>query len=213
MTRQAIGTAPIPSIAAPAPAGMQAHHVHNDPDAPLVLRAQAGDKQAMAELFVRHRRSLINICCRIAGDEGEDAVMEVIARFPSRITTFDPQRGVFAAWFRTVARNEALKLARKRARQNPAGSGHQGGVDHPGLADDPQDRISDADLLVRFLASLPVRQRDILTSSAFLGEPDDAIADRLGVSTVTVRTTRVKARTKLRQMLTDAERAGARGPS
>lgn len=183
--------------------------------------AQAEDNEAMAELFNRYRQPLTYLAVGIAGADGEDALMEVMCTFRRRIKTFDPQRGVFGVWIRKVVVNEARKHVNRRRRADETagraagtGIGRQAVVspsngslsfDIATVADDPEERTVNRDILHRFLESLSDREREVLISSAVAGLSDAEIAEVLDIEPTTVRTVRHKARAKLTRLITAAE--------
>lgn len=72
-----------------------------------------------------------------------------------------------------------------------------------------EDRLADRDLLVRALRTLPVRQRRIVVLRHFVGLPEAEVAEELGVSLGTVKSTASRALARLREEL-DATRTPPR---
>ena len=168
-------------------------------DEELVIGARSGDHIAITELFTRHRRLLTSICIGIAGAEGDDAVQNVMLNFPARLETYDPNRGPFVGWISTVAKREALRVARRRDPLSmlpdvPLGDG---ATDLSTRRDDPEARVVAHSVVLDLLNRLSSRARYAIVATCLLGDSDNDIAEALGVSPVTVRTLRSKARLEL----------------
>jgi RNA polymerase sigma-70 factor, ECF subfamily len=86
-----------------------------DPDAPLVARAQRGDRRAFEQLVERHQHRLFTLAARTLGsvDEAADAVQEAFIRAWLGLPRF---RGgsLFSTWLYRVALNAAHDQRLKR---------------------------------------------------------------------------------------------------
>lgn len=97
-------------------------------EAELLGAVADGDPDAFTALWERYRDPVFRSAFAICGERGtaEDAVQETFTRIWRRAGTFDPLRGVPAAWIMTVARNTARTVAQKRplvaADDEPAGA-------------------------------------------------------------------------------------------
>ena len=90
-------------------------------EARLLRDIADGDPDAFRALWDRYGGPVYRLCLTITGDSGaaDDAVQETFLRIWRRALSFDPARGVPAAWIMTVARNAARTAA--HARPLPAG--------------------------------------------------------------------------------------------
>lgn len=104
--------------------------------------------------------------------EAEDVAQEICARAYLRWNRIAPYAEPWAA---RCASNLSLDLLRKRSRSNTAAS-------IPPPSTDPE-RVD----LVRALRRLPRRQRDVVVLRYIADLPEQAVAERLGCSTGTVK--------------------------
>jgi RNA polymerase sigma-70 factor (ECF subfamily) len=81
----------------------------------LLVRAQAGDHLAYAQLYSLHKRRIFSLCLRMVGDaaEAEDLTQEAFLQLHRKIATF---RGdsAFSTWLHRLAINIVLMHLRKR---------------------------------------------------------------------------------------------------
>jgi RNA polymerase sigma-70 factor, ECF subfamily len=86
-----------------------------DPDSELVVRAQAGDRDAFGRLVLQHKESISRIIFRITKnrEDAEDEVQETFLRAYRGLREF---RGnsKFTSWLTRIAVNRALMCFRKR---------------------------------------------------------------------------------------------------
>lgn len=88
------------------------------PDADLVARAQAGDRDAFAELVGRHYDFVFRVAWKWCGTkaDAEDIAQEVCARLGRAIRGFAGQ-GAFTTWLYALTLNAARDHGRKAARE------------------------------------------------------------------------------------------------
>jgi RNA polymerase sigma-70 factor (ECF subfamily) len=87
----------------------------DDPDAPLVARAQKGDRWAFEQLVDRHQHRLFTLAARLLGspDEAADAVQEALIRAWLGLPSF--RRGArFSTWLYRICVNAAHDQRLKR---------------------------------------------------------------------------------------------------
>src|SRR5438309_4833410 len=93
-----------------------------DPDARLMLRVKAGDREAFEELVNKYKHPVMNLIYRALGDatEAEDLAQNV---FVQVYKSADRYRvcAKFTTWLFTIARNLCLNEIRRRSR-HPADS-------------------------------------------------------------------------------------------
>src|ERR1700754_4432422 len=86
-----------------------------DPDSELVVRAQAGDRDAFERLVLKHKVSISRVIFRITKnrEDAEDEVQETFLRAYRGLRGF---RGnsKFTSWLTRIAVNQALMCLRKR---------------------------------------------------------------------------------------------------
>src|SRR5205809_6659859 len=112
-----------------------------DPDARLMLRVKAGDREAFEELVNKYKRPVMNLIYRALGDatEAEDLAQNV---FVQVYKSADRYRvcAKFTNWLFTIARNLCLNEIRRRSR-HPAESLD---APHPDQEDQPLRQFEDA---------------------------------------------------------------------
>src|SRR5262245_36339774 len=124
----------------------------------LVVRAQAGDAEALAELVERFSPRLRYFVRKlVGGEQAEDALQDVwldVFRQLGRLN--DPQ--ALVAWLYRIARDRAYGLLRKTRRAEPLDESSV--VD--GAADEREFSPEDAARIHAALDQLPPEQREVL---------------------------------------------------
>jgi RNA polymerase sigma-70 factor, ECF subfamily len=169
-------------------------------DAQLVGRAQAGDREAFAELFRRHYPSVLRGCVRRLGADGEEVAQAAFVRALERIELCNGDQR-FGAWVQVIARHRAADAARARARSqafNEAQAQVQASAGgRPANSEGPEEhalRREQLEALSGVLSRLPRRQREVLLARDIEGRRPAEIAAALGVSLATVDSLLLRAR-------------------
>ena len=130
-----------------------AENAPTDPeDHVLVLRARAGDRQALEELIQRHESWIYNIAVRMLyhPQDAEDATQEILLKALTRLSSFEG-RSSFRTWLYRIVVNHVLNMKRGRAEQAVISFSAYGQAieDTPDLdLPDPKYMSADANLLV-----------------------------------------------------------------
>jgi RNA polymerase sigma-70 factor (ECF subfamily) len=168
----------------------------------LVERSLAGDTDAYSELVRRHISGAYAVALSELGDsrDAEDAAQDTFIQALQRLEECrDPSK--FGAWVRTIARNRARSLGRrKRVRQaEPLETAY----DAAGTADPSKDleRTELRAHLERALATLKPVQRQVIVLHDLEGMKHGEIANDLGIPEGTVRSHLHFARRALRELL------------
>jgi RNA polymerase sigma-70 factor, ECF subfamily len=143
-----------------------------DADAQLMLRFQAGDRDAFEILFSRHIRALMNFAFRFVRNReiAEELAQEVFLKVNDAAPSYRPE-AKFTTWLYRIATNVCLNEIRRptfRIRHQSLESGLCGGEEY--AATDPVDsgtaspdkmlqRRAVAEALRRALGNLPEKQR------------------------------------------------------
>ena len=185
---------------------------------PLIIRARAGDRSALDELFTHYspivRRGLRRILGeryrRLHGDS-EDAAQDALLVAFSRLDRFDPEQGgSFAGWLLRIAELEMRgRLRSHRAQKRGEGRvGHlESKVGQEPLAAEPTPsqfaRGQELeDRLQACLANMPEREREVLRLKRYLGLATAAIRVELDLpSEGAVRALLSRAQTRLADLL------------
>jgi RNA polymerase sigma-70 factor (ECF subfamily) len=181
-----------------------------DPEAELVARARAGDRDAFEQLFRRHYRQVYAVACRVLPNatEAEDVVQDAFVRAYGALGGFRGE-AAFSTWVCRIAINIALRRAR-RLRAQPASLTE---VPEGGPAQEPAD-AADLECLVeqraeahavrQAVSGLPDKHRVVIALRYFEGYSCDEIARLLGCSVGTVWSRLFHAHRKLRARLGSA---------
>ncbi len=167
-----------------------------DPDAPLVRRAQRGDRLAFERLVDRHQHRLFTLAARTVGSRGdaEDAVQEAFLRAWRNIGSF---RGgsLFSTWLYRICVNAAHDLRERRVPEP---------VEAEETVRDPRDRFLERELsgdLQQALNSLDDDQRRTVVLCDVLGCSYAEAAEAMDVAEGTVKSRLFRARRELAQRL------------
>lgn len=175
-------------------------------DDSLVLRAQGGDPQAVADLVAATRPMLQRFARRFfpdparAEDMAQTALMKAFARMGDLRS---PE--AFQTWLLRIARNECLnELTRQRVSQIPMSTLEDQGtaLEAPaGGSDDPEEMLVRAqmqDLVRRVTATLPEHYRQTLTMRALEDRSYEEISEALDIPVTVARLWYCRARKRFR---------------
>ncbi len=86
-----------------------------DTEASVILAAQAGDEESIAQLVALYQRPVYAVCYRMLGTamEAEDAAQEAFVKAITKLHTFDPNRP-FRPWMLRVTSNLCRDRLRRR---------------------------------------------------------------------------------------------------
>jgi RNA polymerase sigma-70 factor (sigma-E family) len=140
----------------------------------------------LAQVFRSHHGELVRLAAFILGDRGagEDVVQDVFVRVHQRPDTIT---GEMLPYLRTAVVNGCRSTLRRRLliRRHAAGDSPS-----PPLTTEEAVLLSeDRRQVLRALAGLPRRRREVLVLRFYLGLSEAEIADTLGISPGTVKST------------------------
>ena len=183
----------------------------NDPDSDLVVRAQAGDREAFGLLVRQHKERISRVVFRITKnrEDAEDQVQETFLRAYRGLRGF---RGnsKFTSWLSRIAVNQALMCLRKRRYRDISldhaveSEGDPLNHDIPEWRPNPEQCYSQREAhldLNQELRALPHGLRSALILKHFYGCTTEDIAKRLGISVAAVKSRVLRARRRLRVQL------------
>ena len=180
-------------------------------DAELIDRMAAGDGDAAAELFRRHRPAMFAFACGISRDPvlAEDAVQEACLQAWRDAERYDRDRGNVVSWLQVMVRGRALD--RLRARQTVNGRIQHGcDPDTLGSSEWPVDRALDSRTRMgridAALALLPQHERQTIRLAYYEGLTHNEIAARLKVPLGTAKTQLRRGMQMLRTAVDDRPR-------
>ncbi len=166
----------------------------------LVVRAQAGDEAAVAELVERYSPRLRYFLRKllISADATEDALQDVwldVLRHLPRLS--DPQ--ALRAWLYRIARDRAFRRLRKAGREPQSLDEHQLANGQP----EPEFTPEEAAQIHAALDRLPAHQREVLVLRFLEDMSYEDIARVIGCPLGTLRSRLHYAKRALRDLLTD----------
>jgi RNA polymerase sigma-70 factor, ECF subfamily len=174
----------------------------DDPDAPLVKRAQKGDRWAFEQLVERHQHKLYTLAARVLGsqDDAADAVQEAFISAWLALPSF---RGGarFSTWLYRICINAAHDQRTKRPTMP---------LEHAHEPADPRDELVAHELvgaLQQALGQLEEDYRIAVVLYDVLGCSYAEIAELTDVAEGTVKSRIFRGRTRLGELLgTSVER-------
>lgn len=155
----------------------------------LARAARRGDTVAMNDLLDHLMPYVASICGPIALHSRQDAVQEALVAVFRRLRTLDEPESLYA-WVRTIAVREAVRVAKRDARDTPAELAELPSPGDPHLAADIDD----------VLARLSPEHRAVLVLRDIGGLAEKEAADLLGVTEGTVKSRLHRARAGFRRM-------------
>ncbi len=168
----------------------------DDPDGPLVARAQKGDRWAFEQLVERHQHRLYTLAARLLGspNEAADAVQEAFIRAWLGLPSF--RRGArFSTWLHRICVN-TVHDQRAKARRTEASPE----ID----AVDPQDAFAREELSRDLQEALNELEEDYRTAVVLydvLGCSYAEIAELMDVAEGTVKSRIFRGRRRLAELL------------
>jgi RNA polymerase sigma-70 factor, ECF subfamily len=173
----------------------------------MIEKVKGGDVAAFEELYKLYERSVYSLCLRLTKDilDAEDLTQEVFLQVHRKVNTFRGE-ATFGSWLYRVATNASMMYLRKRQHieelplelltddVSPKQCLRQSRFN---TDSDPLERIA----LVRALSSLSTVRRNMIILHDIKGLTHAEVAEHLGVTANTSKSTLSRARRKLRHAL------------
>lgn len=168
----------------------------------IVAAARRGDPEAWRALYRAHAtRLVVWLRARGTGDETpEDIAAASWLVAAEKIAGFEGDSDAFAAWLFGIARHHLANARRRSARRDPALLA----ATAPGHDPGPEPAATGSDWARRLLATLPERERDVITCREVLDMDVPTTASALGLRPVAVRVAHHRALKRLRGRLDPA---------
>jgi len=174
------------------------------PDADLVQRMAAGNREAFASLFRRYHRSVYRFSVQMSGsrDVAEDVTQEVFIALAENHERFRPERGSLKAYLYGIARHLVVQRERRtRSRREVDIDALQSDDAHMvATSFDPIDELSRAETMLtlrRAILKLPRHYREVIVLCELNSLPYDEAAQVIGCRVGTIRSRLNRARTLL----------------
>lgn len=179
----------------------------DDELAALANQARAGDAGAF-DLLARRVRDRVHRWAKQVTkdqDDAEDVAQLVLLKLHAQLGRFEG-RSRFTTWLYRVTRNLAFNRRQRERSRSALLDGHArevAGDDAPlDIVDDDAARLAE---IVHFVvAELPERQRDVYELADLRGFNSEEIAERLGITSSTVRGLLMKARRRVRKRILES---------
>ncbi len=161
----------------------------------LIKRLGEGDESVVGELYDRFARPLYSMVHRILRNpaDAEEVVQDVFVSLWKNADTFDDRRSSPFTWLVTIARNKSIDRIRRTQRRLPEAPGSA----EPNPAAEPVVESPDAAaetggneraaIVSRWVAELPLNQREAISLAFFDGLTHPQIAERLHESVGTIK--------------------------
>jgi RNA polymerase sigma-70 factor (ECF subfamily) len=180
-------------------------------DRQVVEAAQAGDREAMAELVRATHRGVYAQALRLVGnpEDAADVTQDVYLRVVRKLGGFRHEAS-FTTWLSRVTTNVAMSMLSRRSRR-VAVEGTDLGEDVPDLDADPAERSEALALAARLedlVQALPEGQRQVLVLRDIYGLSTEEVATAMGLTPGAVKVRLFRARERLKGQL-EAVEAGA----
>jgi len=169
-------------------------------DRDLIACAQQGDRQAFAELIMRHQNSIVSMLYHMCGDMhlAEDAAQEAFVRVWQNLQRYQAQHA-FRSWLYRIAANAALDSLR---RERPALDLDDLPLSDPGASPEQAAEANQRAQQVRqAIAHLSPPLRLVLVLREYQELAYQEIAETLDIPLGTVMSRLNSARSQLRQEL------------
>lgn len=173
-------------------------------DDDVVARAKRGDAEAWRALYRDHAgRLLVWLSTRPQADAAvaaEDLAAEAWLTAADRIGTFHGTSSEFAGWLFGIARKLGGNVHRRGLRRRTSPTDLESLGEHPTLPG-PEPAYAAQDWVIRALAMLPARERDVVGCREVVGLDVESTARALGISAVSVRVAHHRGLRRLRDRL------------
>jgi RNA polymerase sigma-70 factor (ECF subfamily) len=163
-------------------------------DQEIITAAQAGDKQAFAQIIREHHPRVILLCRSMLQNNAaaDDAAQEVFIKVYNRLRSFDG-RSELATWLHRIAANHCIDALRKLAREKTQSLGEVEITDkgQGAAAVDAKYEVED------LLKDLPEAQRTAIILREIQGFSYEEIAQTLDCSLDSVKARLRRAREEM----------------
>ncbi|MEO5989969.1 MAG: sigma-70 family RNA polymerase sigma factor [Candidatus Eisenbacteria bacterium] len=195
----------------------------HEPDAGLVINAQAGDTRAFDELVLRYQDRAYRLCFKILRneDDASEALQDTFLSAFKGLKNFKAE-STFSTWLYRIATNASLMKYRKRREGHVSYEQSQSASEDAepmAIADwsaQPLEDLLDAetrDLLSAEVDLLPENERTVFVLRDIMEQSNADVAEELGLSVAAVKSRLHRARVHLRDRMNRyfSERNAKRG--
>lgn len=169
----------------------------------IIIRAQAGDREAFAILFEQYKNLVYKTAYLMLGEsaEAEDALQEIFVQVYRSLSGFDPGKAAFTTWLYRVTFNYCLNHRRKKRPLTLPLEDIS-----PALKSEfPGTQLAEEEILQQAVGKLTDKQRAVVILRYFWDLPYAEIAQILDVPLGTVKSRIDLALKTLRKALEEGE--------
>lgn len=178
----------------------------------MVAAAKRGDAAAWRALYREHAgRLVVWLSTRPSGDSAvaaEDLAAEAWLVAAEKVHDFTGTSPEFAGWLFGIARKLGGNTRRRGLRRNTHPTDLHALAEPPAVAG-PESAHAAQDWVVRALAALPPRERDVVGCLDVVGLDVETTATALGISAVAVRVAHHRGLRRLRDVAPRADQPGS----
>lgn len=177
------------------------------PDAELIARARAGERDAFGAIYQRYHAGIYQFARAMTGSTvlAEDVTHEVFVALLRGLDRYDPARGALSTYLYAIARN----VSRHRLRRERRFVGFELWTrKEQGTSEDPLQPVMQAQTAARvraFVKALPASYREVLVLCDLQGLSYEVAAAVLNVRIGTVRSRLHRARQQMAKRLVQAD--------
>ena len=165
----------------------------------LLQRAQAGDMEAYAVLFSRHRPGMIGAVKGDVRGSVEDIIQETFIRTCGKVGGFEDRGRGIGGWLVRIATNISYDHHRRQSRHDVVPLDESAVRTLP-ASDNTEQSALGSIALQDVLTHLSPMHSELIRSIFVMGEPESAYAARMGITITTVRTRLLRARKHLESL-------------
>jgi RNA polymerase sigma factor (sigma-70 family) len=168
-------------------------------DAALIRLLRAGDQEALAALFARHRAAATRLARQLVDQaSADDVVSEAFLKVAAAIRRGGGPDEAFRPYLLQAVRRGAIDLYRGRREVAVDPTDNTGSVGSE-ASDDPTQRVADGLLIRQAFSSLPERWQAVLWLTEVEGSDRNSVGSELGINASAVSSLALRARTGLRK--------------
>lgn len=185
--------------------GQDSRGQDNDIDHVIIVRMQAGDRMALAELYDRYASQMLGVAYNILNDrrDAEDLLHDLFVEIWNKAKTYDAKKAKVSTWLFLRLRSRAVDRVRKLAvakRFSMAKAENK----EISFAEDP-NHLADQLWVKQIMNRLPDRDRIVIEFSYFKGLSCNDIAEHMQIPLGTVKSRLTRGLARLRREFVDVE--------
>ena len=178
-------------------------HIHET----LIEECRRGSRKAQFRLYELYSKAMLNTACRIIGnrEEAEDMLQEAFTDCFRKIGTYRTD-STFGAWLKTIVINRCITRLRKREAELVYVEDYSR---HEMQQEEPQEAVWPApQVIAKAVDMLQEGYRVVFSLYLLEGYDHTEISQILGISESTSKTQYLRAKEKLKKILSEMRRDG-----